>query len=64
MKKIWEERKMTEIEKLYEQSKDFREYVDKYAKKHCITVGTAMTHKLVKNVADQISAKERRNAIS
>lgn len=55
---------MTEIEKLYEQSKDFREYVDRYAKTHQITKETAMTHKLVKNVADQISAKERRNAIS
>lgn len=55
---------MTETEHLYQKSKEFAEYVDKYAKTHNITKETAMTHKIVKNVADQISAKERRNAIS
>lgn len=55
---------MTEIEKLYQNSKEFAEYVDKYAKTHRITKETAITHKIVKNVADQISAKERDNAIS
>ena len=55
---------MTETEHLYQKSKEFAEYVDKYAKTHNITKETAMTHKLVKNVADQISKKEKRYAIS
>lgn len=55
---------MTEIEKLYEKSEDFRRYVDAYARKHQITKETAMTHKLVKNVADQTTDKEKRYAIS
>ena len=55
---------MTEFEHLYEKSEEFREYVKKYATTHNITVETAMTHKLVKNVADQISEKEKRYAIS
>ena len=52
------------LNELYENNKDFKEYVDKYSKTHNITVETAMTHKLVKNVADQISEKEKRYAIS
>ena len=55
---------MTEFEHLYEKSEEFRRYVDAYAKTHGITKKTAMTHKLVKNVADQISEKEKRYAIS
>lgn len=55
---------MTEFEHLYEKSEEFRRYVDAYAKTHDITKETAMTHKLVKNVADQISEKEKRYAIS
>ena len=55
---------MTQFEHLYENSEEFREYVQKYAKTHNITVETAMTHKIVKNVADQISEKEKRYAIS
>lgn len=55
---------MTETEHLYQKSKEFAEYVEKYAKTHNITVETAMTHKIVKNVADQISEKEKRYAIS
>lgn len=55
---------MSGYEHLYKESQAFKRYVDAYAKKHCITIETAMTHKLVKAVADQISAKEKRNAIS
>ena len=44
-------------EELYKTSDEFRRYVVAYAKKHNITVETAMTHKIVKNVADQYSAK-------
>lgn len=45
------------MEELYKTSEDFKRYVDAYAKKHCITIETAMTHKLVKNVAEQMKAK-------
>ena len=55
---------MTEFEHLYEKSEEFRKYVNDYAKAHNITKETAMTHKLVKNVADQISEKEKRYAVS
>ena len=41
----------------YKTDEEFRRYVDAYAKKHCITVETAMTHKLVKNVADEYRGK-------
>ena len=44
-------------EELYKADEDFRRYVVAYAKKHNITVETAMTHKIVKNVADQYKAK-------
>lgn len=46
------------IEEMYKTSEDFKRYVDAYAKQHCITVETAMTHKLVKNVAEQMKADE------
>ena len=45
------------IEEQYKTDAEFRKYVDAYAKKHNITVETAMTHKLVKNVADQYRGK-------
>ena len=54
---------MTDTEHLYKKSAEFKDYVDKYSKTHNITVETAMTHKIVKNVADQISEKEKRHAI-
>ena len=44
-------------EELYRTSEDFKRYVDAYATKHRITIETAMTHKLVKNVADSMKAK-------
>ena len=37
----------------YKTDEDFKRYVDAYAKQHDITVETAMTHKIVVNVADQ-----------
>ena len=54
---------MTQFEHLYENNEEFKEYVEKYAKQHNITKETAMTHKIVKNVADQISEKEKRYAV-
>lgn len=37
----------------YGTNKDFREYVDKYCVKHKLTVGQALEHKLIGNVAQQ-----------
>ena len=54
---------MTEVEHLYEKSEEFRRYVDAYSKTHKITKETAMTHKIVKNVADQLTEKEKRYAV-
>ena len=44
-------------EEIYKVNADFKRYVDAYAKTHNITVETAMTHKIVKNVADQYRGK-------
>ena len=35
---------------LYKSNKDFREYVDKYCRKHKCTVEEALSHELVKEV--------------
>lgn len=48
---------MMKIEEQYNNDVEFRKYVDAYAKAHDITVETAMTHKLVKNAADQYKGK-------
>ena len=48
---------MIKIEDQYKTDDEFKRYVDAYAKKHCITIETAMTHKIVKNVADQYRHK-------
>ena len=45
------------IKDQYKTDDEFRRYVDAYATKHKITVETAMTHQLVKNVADQYRGK-------
>ena len=45
------------IAEQYKEDAEFRRYVDAYAKKHDITIETAMTHKIVKNVADQYRGK-------
>lgn len=45
------------IENQYKTDEEFKKYVDAYAKTHDITVETAMTHKIVKNVADQFRGK-------
>lgn len=51
------------IEEQYRTDDKFRRYVDEYAKTHNITIETAMTHKLVKNIADQYrgNAEVRKN---
>ena len=41
----------------YNNNKNFKEYVDKYCKKHGISVETALTHRLIKEVAEQYGKK-------
>ena len=41
----------------YNSNKDFKTYVDKYCKKHGISVETALTHRLIKEVAEQYGKK-------
>lgn len=48
---------MNKVEDLYKKNDEFRRYVDAYAKTHKITPETAMTHKLVVNVADNIRSR-------
>lgn len=36
------------MEQLYKQNKDFRDYVDKYCRKHDKTVDEAIKHELVR----------------
>ena len=45
------------IDEQYKTDMEFKKYVDAYARTHNITVETAMTHKIVKNVADQYRGK-------
>ena len=46
-----------DLKKLYNENKDFREYVDKYSAHHetgkPISVEEALTHLIVKNVAEE-----------
>jgi len=51
------------LNELYENNKDFKEYVDKYCKKHEIDQDTALSHQMVKNVAVDFEKKEKRYAI-
>ena len=57
MKTYGKEVKKMKIEEQYRTDEEFRRYVDAYAKTHNITIETAMTHKIVKNVADQYRGK-------
>ncbi|MBO7449063.1 MAG: hypothetical protein J6U54_01730 [Clostridiales bacterium] len=54
--------------KLYDENKNFREYVDRYSKKYVegksISIEEALTHLIVKNVGDyyiSIKYKEEHN---
>lgn len=37
----------------YDQNENFKEYVDKYCRKHKVDVETALSHKVVKEVKKQ-----------
>ena len=41
----------------YNNNKEFKTYVDKYCKKHGVSVETAFTHRLIKEVAEQYGKK-------
>lgn len=42
----------------YESNADFREYVNRYCKTYRLTVGQALQHEIVKEVAKQYKAEE------
>lgn len=46
------------MRKQYNENSDFKEYVDRYCKKHKCTVDEALTHALVKEVYELYKNKE------
>lgn len=42
---------MKDLQEMYDTHEIFRDYVDKYAAKHGISVQTALTHVIVRNVS-------------
>lgn len=46
---------------LYQTNKNFREYVDRYSKKHDISKYEAMSHKLVQGVAEYYKDLQENN---
>lgn len=57
-KRIRMERKMMQMEELYRQSQEFREYVDKYCNSYGFTVQEALGHAIVREVAGYYWRKE------
>lgn len=57
------QRKMEKLYELYQKDENFRAYVDRYANKNgegkSISIKTALTHKIVQNVAKEILKKKR-----
>lgn len=56
------EKKMMQMEELYRQSQEFREYVDKYRNDYGLTVQEALGHALVREVAGYYRRKEAEEA--
>lgn len=56
-------RKMEKLYELYQKDENFKAYVDRYANKNgegkSISIETALTHKIVQNVAKEIMEKKR-----
>ena len=46
------------MERLYKQNKDFRDYVDKYCRKHDKTVDEVIKHELVREYGKMCREKE------
>ena len=47
------------MRKQYNENEDFKEYVDKYCKKHKCTVDQAFAHALIKEVSEHYKNKEK-----
>lgn len=50
---------LVELADLYNTNKDFKEYVDKYAKCHRMMIGDTLKIKVVKNYADYLKGAKR-----
>ncbi len=48
------------MEELYNKSKDFREYVDKYCTKHKVSKEQAFEHQLIKAIATLYEVKTQK----
>lgn len=46
----------------YQKSDDFKAYVDRYCKKHGIEVAEALTHEIIKDVANLYLKEDEANA--
>lgn len=47
-----------DYKKLYKNNEDFRGYVDRYCKKHDVTVAAALEHRIVRNYAEFVVEEE------
>ncbi len=56
--------RIDKLKDLYTENKDFRTYVDKYCTKHGLSVGEALEHALVREVAAQYLEKTQEKTIS
>ena len=50
------------MREFYENNKDFKEYVDRYAAQRKITVDEALTHAMVREAYDYYRAEDKNNA--
>ena len=46
------------MEEYYATNEDFSVYVDKYAKKHCITIQEALKHKIIRHYFEWLKGGE------
>ena len=59
-----EKRKVNHMDEFYATNEDFSEYVDRYCKKHEITVQEALKHKIVKHYFEWLGGKHEGERIS
>ena len=48
-----------DLKKMYEENKDFRRYVDRYAAQYDLTLEEALLHAVVRNAAEYYEAAEK-----
>ena len=48
-----------DLKKMYEENKDFRRYVDRYARQYDLTLEQALSHAVVRNAAEYYENAEK-----